>query len=310
MNLAGKRNRQWWIPSLVILVAILALGLFLPGLLNPAQVPAGGIPPEKTRTPRLTATDTRPVSLSISPSPPGTQASTATPMGPSPTNCTYSMYYWIDHPQAWMTENVVIGTLTYTKGEAILILQTESDDAKTLLLQQFFTALLNSLRADPTAVTASLSAASKWLEKHTPGEQVSPADRQEALSLMQVLLDYNTGILGPGHCADEPSTPTPVPTATATPTETPTATPLRTLRPVFPTATRDTRVKPTDEPTAAPTPEPTQEPTQEPTNPPRPTNTPQPRPTPTPAPTEEPPTQPPPQTPNVFLILDLIDSLF
>ena len=300
MNIAGKRNRQWWIPSLIILFAILALGLFLPGLVNPAQVPGGGPLPEASRTPIQTAASTQQIAALISPSPVRTQASTPTRTAPSASNCTYSMYYWMDRPEAWMIENVVIGTLSYTKGEAILILQTESDDAKTLLLQQFFAALLNSLRADASAVSQTLRDASEWLGDHTLGIEVTEGDRQAALSMVQTLVEFNNGAIGPGHCADEPSTPTALPTATATSTPSPTPTRVITARPTIrPTATEEKEKEPTDEPTQAPTQEPTQVP--QPTNteePPQPTNTPRPRATPTPAPTEEPPTQPPPPTPS------------
>jgi hypothetical protein len=306
MNFAGNRNRQWWIPSLIILVAILALGLLLPGLINPSQVPSDGSILEATLTPantdRSTPQSTLPVSLAVSPSPARTLQGTPVQTAASTSNCTYTMYYWINQPEAWMIENVVIGTLSYTRGEAILILQTESDDAKTLLLQQFFTALLNSLRADASVVAPTLSNASDWLDEHTLGVEVTETDRQAALSMTQTLLEYNNGLIGPGRCADEPTTPTPLPSATLTPTLTPTPTRAITSRPTLrPTATQEKdKDKPTDEP--QPTDKPTSEPTKEPTKPPpKPTSTSKPRATPTSAPTDEPPTPiPPPPVPNVL----------
>jgi hypothetical protein len=186
-----------------------------------------------------------------------------------------------------LIENVVIGNNSFTKAEAIEILDTEAQDEKTALLQQFFAALLNTLKgADSREIEPILLNASEWINGHSTGMAISATDRQQATLFTQTLFEYNIGGRGPGHCSDEPVTPTPTPTHTPTSTLTPTATPIRTLRTPtdIPTERKPTAPRPTDAPTDQPPPTDTPEP--------QPSNTP--RPTPTKAPTEEPPTQPPP----------------
>jgi hypothetical protein len=227
------------------------------------------------------------------------------PPSPSSDNCTYSYHYWRSHPDAWLIENIVIGSLSYDQAQAIAILESNELDARTLLLQQFFAALLNSLSGtDAAAVQGTLVQASDWISAHPSESLISEADRAQALTLTQTLTDYNIGVSGPGHCPDEPFTPTPV--STPTPTQTPTRTPapISTRRPVTPTndngggggggggpTKAPTEPQPTDQPTEPPNP------TDQPTEPPKPTDRPTDRPTP-PVPTPEPPTDEPPPTPE------------
>ena len=185
-----------------------------------------------------------------------------------------------------MIENIVIGDLAYTKAEAIAILKIVDPDPTTRLIQQFFAALLNSLKgADSSAIERTMVLASDWLTRHPPGVNLSQEEQLEVESLADELVAYNSGDTGPGHCSDEPFTPTPVASATPTVTITPTSPPVSTSGSSIPTNT------PTKSSGGGNKPKPTQPPPTDP--PPQPTDPPPPTTAPTPKPTKEPPTPAP-----------------
>jgi hypothetical protein len=198
-----------------------------------------------------------------------------------------------------MIENVVIASLNFTKAQAVVILSSDDPAPATALLQEFFAALLNTLKgADTSAIDTALIEASDWLNAHPAGVELSQAELEQAEGLIQTLGDYNTGFIGPGHCPDEPLTPTPVSSPTGTATATPTIRPIQTFKP-SPTATESGGGSGSGgdgEPTEPPAATNTSPPPPPPTNtlpPPPPTNTPEPPP---PTPTEPPP--PPTDTPG------------
>jgi outer membrane biosynthesis protein TonB len=187
-----------------------------------------------------------------------------------------------------MIENIVIGNLSFSKAEAIVILDIEFPNPTTRMVQQFFAALLNTLKgADPADIDQTMVTVGEWLIIHPPGIDLTEAEIIEVDAMAEVLEAHNTGITGPGHCADEPFTPTPEATPTSTTTNTSTPAPVRTVRPRTPTPTKDRdKPKPTQPPATSPPtqPPPTNTPQPQPTQP-QPTNTPMPRLTPTLAPT-------------------------
>jgi hypothetical protein len=291
MGLTSNKIRRLWLPSLLILLVILTLSLLLSSLIYPDNIQGNSPVPTTPLAPTASPTSTLALAATATKSSDPGDAQTQVPT--SEVNCTYTTTYWRDNPQAWLIENVVIGNNSFTKVEAIAILEVEAQDEESALYQQFFAALLNTLKgAESNEIESTLIEASEWINGHPAGVAISEADRQQALLFAQTLLEYNIGGLGPGHCADEPVTPTPTPTATATATLTPTVTPIRTLR-------TPTEIPRDRKPTATEAGQ-TEQPTEEPTGQPQPTNTPEPQPTntprpiPTQAPTEAPPTEPPP----------------
>lgn len=292
MGLTSNKIRRLWLPALLILGVIVTLSLLISSLIYPNNI-RGNSPQTITLiTATASPTSTIAITLAATATQPSNPGASPTQVSTSVVNCTYTTTFWRLNPQTWLIENVVIGNHSFTKAEAIALLEANNTDEKSALLQQFFAALLNTLKgADSGEIEPALIAASDWISGHPEGAEISEADRQQAILFAQTLFEYNIGGLGPGHCPDEPVTPTPTPTATPTATLTPTITPIRTL--VTPSATSGDR-KPT-EPEPGPTSEPTEPPAPTNTPKPQPTNTP--RPTPTPAPTEAPPTQPPPPTP-------------
>lgn len=295
MGLTSNKIRRLWLPALIILGVIVTLSILVSSLIYPNNI-RGNSP--QTVNPILATTSptsTIAITLAATATQPSNPGATPTQVSTSVVNCTYTTTFWRLNPQTWLIENVVIGNHSFTKAEAIALLEANNTDEKSALLQQFFAALLNTLKgADSGEIESALIAASDWISGHPEGAEISEADRQQAVLFAQTLFEYNIGGLGPGHCPDEPVTPTPTPTATPTATLTPTITPIRTL--VTPSATSEDR-KPTESapgPTSAPTEPaaPTNTPKPQPTNTPRP-----PMPTPTRAPTEAPPTEEPPASP-------------
>ena len=287
MIFTSDKVRRLWIPSLVILLVILTLSCLVSSLVYPDNIQGNSPDPIIQVTPTASPMVTIPIAQTATGTMITVITNTPTLVSNSTVNCTYTATYWRLNPQAWLIENVVIGNNSYTKTDAIEILETEAQDEKTALLQQFFAALLNTLKgADSREIEPILLNASDWINGHSTGMAISTADREQAILFIQTLFEYNVGGLGPGHCSDEPVTPTPTLTSTPTSTLTPTVTPIRTFRPPtdIPTQRKPTEPKPTDAPTDQPPPTDTPKP--------RPTDTP--RPLPTDAPTEKPPTQPPP----------------
>jgi hypothetical protein len=223
-------------------------------------------------------------------------------------DCTYTLYYWKNNPDRWLAENIIIGRTTYSKKEALQVLSSETPDTTTNALQQFFAVALNILKgSNPGAIEKEINAASLWLNSHPIGYELTEDERQQGQAFVQALHAYNAGEVGPGPCADEPSTATPVPTATSTATSTTTVTP--TTNPKTPTeagpkrrtieSPASTAVPTSSAPSLEPTTQPTSTSKLPETSPPpaRPTATD--RPTPTSAPPEtpvppQPPTEPPP----------------
>ncbi len=161
---------------------------------------------------------------------------------PNANNCTYTMGYWKNHPEAWPVEEITIGGVTFAKAAAIVILETEpGGDATYILAHQLIAAKLNVLKgADPGAVTTTITDADNWLGEHLLGSDPSNPDRAQGIALADTLDEYNNGVIDPGHCdgeittsmpelAEEPAedpTTTPTPNNAPTPVATPTATPM------------------------------------------------------------------------------------
>lgn len=151
-------------------------------------------------------------------------------------NCTYSMQYWAQHPEAWLTDNIIIGRLTYSMQDARQILvQNNQDSTRALVLKEFFAATLNVLKgADGRVIERDMIAASDWLNRHPAYDRLTPEERAEGEALFRVLNAFNLGETGPGRCADEPVitlTTAPTGTATATATRRPGTRPAATRTP-------------------------------------------------------------------------------
>ncbi len=122
-----------------------------------------------------------------------------------PTQCsvigTYTIGYWKNHPGAWPVNRITIGGVTYTKAQAIAILQTPPrGDATYILAVQLIAAKLNILNgADGTVVVNTIVQADAWLAAHPLGSNPCDPARMVGTNLATTLDNYNSGLIGPGH---------------------------------------------------------------------------------------------------------------
>ena len=308
-----NRIKQLWFPIAILAIIVLTVGWILAMVVYPSNLRGSdqGLVIQDTsnpaaspsNTPSPTATSTKNAVIAIlldTPTPTHSVIPTETvpTFTAEPTyslNCTYTIYYWRVYTDAWRLETINLDDRSYSKDQAIAILNIDDPNlATTRLLQQYILALLNTLKgADPSGIERTLERVNEWLILHPPEIRLTQTESLEGNSFADELQDFNDGLTGPGLCIDEPLTPTPG--ASPTPLNyTPPATATNTPRPIgtvfFPTTT------PTKKPSGG-KPNPTSQPTQPP--PPPPTNTSPPPPVNTPKPTQVvPPTPAPTQPPE------------
>lgn len=101
--------------------------------------------------------------------------------------------YWKNHPDAWPVESVTIGSETYTKEEAILLLKGNSKDATYKLASHLIAAKLNLANgvSAPTTVLDAIDNADAFLSANPLGSDPQGADRDYALSLKDILDAFN-----------------------------------------------------------------------------------------------------------------------
>jgi hypothetical protein len=125
-------------------------------------------------------------------------------IGPTPLppvgNGTGTIGYWKNHPDAWPTESITLGGITYTKAEAIAILNTAVKGDKTLsMAKQLIAAKLNVIAGnDSSCIDDTIAAADTWLSNH--GGVGSGQRQWDDGDLLHDELDaYNNGLLCAPH---------------------------------------------------------------------------------------------------------------
>ncbi len=120
-------------------------------------------------------------------------------------NCTHSIGYWKEHPEAWPVDEITIGGATYTKEEALLFLDPPPrGDATYILAVQLLAARLNILNgADPSILEEVIEDADEWLVDNPLGSKPKNPERKVGIALAEVLEMYNNGEIGPGMCSED-----------------------------------------------------------------------------------------------------------
>jgi hypothetical protein len=129
-------------------------------------------------------------------------------------NCTLTQGFWKNHGDVWPVEELILGGVTYTKAELLVILRTPPrGDATYVLIHQLIAASLNvAAGSDPTEIADTLVEADAWLAANPLGSDPGRPERDIGLALAALLDDYNNGETGPGHCdTAPPASPTPPP---------------------------------------------------------------------------------------------------
>src|SRR6266536_1872221 len=126
-----------------------------------------------------------------------------TPCGGGTGGCTYTQSYWKNHPDAWPVQNVMLGTINYSRAQLLQIFsQPAAGNGLVALAHQSLAAKLNIANgANPSAIQSAVTRAGGLI-----GTLIVPPIGNGFLSsgttstLTNALENYNLGVTGPGHC--------------------------------------------------------------------------------------------------------------
>jgi hypothetical protein len=111
--------------------------------------------------------------------------------------------YWKNHPEAWPINSIILGGVTYTKAQAIAIMNLSTKSDKTLnMAEQLIAAKLNVLIGnDSTCIASTIASADAFLTIYPIGSKVTADSSAWQLgSPVHTTLDnYNNGLLCAPH---------------------------------------------------------------------------------------------------------------
>jgi hypothetical protein len=147
-----------------------------------------------------------------SPSPLGADVASPAIIDPGPggPSCTYTQGYWKQHPEVWDDAGDAMPFLTtdpfYNSGVSnltILRMPPKGGNAYEILAHQYIAALLNlnGAAAGVTEVDDAMAGATDYFLNEMAGipNPVEPT-RSQLIAWAATLDQYNSGIIGPGHC--------------------------------------------------------------------------------------------------------------
>jgi SdrD B-like domain len=107
--------------------------------------------------------------------------------------------YWVNHPENWPVESLTLGATTYSKAQAIGILQrpTKGDKTYSLAAQLIATKLNLSAGSNGSCIVATVADADEWIIDYPIGSKVknnAPGD-----AIQNTLDSYNNGNMCAGH---------------------------------------------------------------------------------------------------------------
>jgi hypothetical protein len=187
---------------LILLYPNLYQGSVNAGLLKPPTITSSSNP----QTPKSLPSQTISPTLSLTPLQELTKA------------CVHSLDYWSSHTETW-PDLFTIGNLTYTKEEQITANNTPIKNVIDYLFIQLNAAYLNYVNGPPSkGIDKTITDTAGWLKNHNSVSELSESDRELGISMGMTLSDYNNGKLGPGLCANDPTSEPfkEIPFATAT----------------------------------------------------------------------------------------------
>jgi hypothetical protein len=109
--------------------------------------------------------------------------------------------YWKNHPEAWPVGTIVVGGVSYTRDEAIAMINQTGNDRRWAMFSSLVPAMLNVLIGnDKSCVASTIEAANAWMEKYG-GSKVHPASYAWKVGepLHRLLDNYNNGTLCAPH---------------------------------------------------------------------------------------------------------------
>lgn len=125
--------------------------------------------------------------------------------------CVHGQGFWRHHPKAWPVENLTVGGIRYTKGEAIAIMNTHCARDKTYdLFRHLVATMLNLLcGCNPECIQGTVAHADTWLVSHPVGSGVheNSCAWRLAKPWCKLLEQYNKGLLCEESCNSPPDRP-------------------------------------------------------------------------------------------------------
>ena len=130
-------------------------------------------------------------------------------MGPAA--CVHGQGFWRHHPDHWPVETLSIGSVSYTKIEAITIMNTPGAGDKTYdLFCNLVATMLNLLdNCNPICIQETVTLADTWLRSHPVGSGVRANDPAWKLAKpwLKLFEQYNKGLLCEESCNTPPNPP-------------------------------------------------------------------------------------------------------
>jgi hypothetical protein len=120
--------------------------------------------------------------------------------------CTLTQGFWKNHPDAWPVQDLILGSVSYTKAKLITILKTPvRGNGLISLAHQLIAAKLNVLSgADDDDVEDAIEDADALIgSKVVPPFGSGYIAPDTSSPLTGELDDFNQGDTGPGHCEDD-----------------------------------------------------------------------------------------------------------
>ena len=106
--------------------------------------------------------------------------------------------YWKNHPEAWPA-SITIGGVTYTKAQALAIMDLPDGDKTVTLFRSLVAATLNVLSgSDQSCIASTIASANDWMATYGPaGANVKASSLAWKLGepLYRTLDNYNNGML-------------------------------------------------------------------------------------------------------------------
>jgi hypothetical protein len=133
---------------------------------------------------------------------------------PCPIGCTLTPGYWKTHscygpaPEDDAWKRLVNGpdTTFFSSGMSYyraLWTPPKGGSAYFILAHAYIAAKLNGLNlADTSAIASVFDEATRWFERIAPSSRLCPSERARLVWLAARLDEYNSGMVGPGHCSE------------------------------------------------------------------------------------------------------------
>lgn len=124
------------------------------------------------------------------------------PPPPPPGPGTGTPGYWKNHPEAWPVTDITIGGITYTREQAIAIMEMPDGDKTYTVFRALVAAKLNVLiGCESSCIADTIAAADTWMAAHPAGSGVeAKSSAWKVGEPLYTLLDqYNNGLLCAPH---------------------------------------------------------------------------------------------------------------